>query len=142
MTEANQEQTTETVAAPIKKERKPKEPKVKKLTREKFLVEKHNAGLTNVEELAKAMEAEIASGNLRVRPTLRKIEVSTNMWIAQVKWYLHQARRKGLISGEVTTRARKAKAEKPVASEQPAQEAVTATPTVAAAQQEDIGGTL
>jgi hypothetical protein len=141
-TETTTEQATQQQAAAEQPAQKPKKQKVKKLTREAFLVQKFNEGVTDIEELAKLMEAEIVLGNLRTRESLRKIEANSSMWKSQVKWYLHQAKRKGLIAGEVVTRApRKKKEVAPeVAAETPAVEAPA--PQVAAPAVEEEIGTL
>lgn len=93
---------TETTEA--KAEKPARKYKTKSLTRKILLVEKYKEGITDVEQLTDIMVAHIESGALKERKNLRKLEANRAMWVQQVKWYLHQAKREGLIEGEVSTR--------------------------------------
>lgn len=94
------------VAKPPKKER------VKKLTRSLLLIEWYKEGITDPEVLATKLEEVANSGKLYERLKLRKMPPSHQMWLQQVKWYIHDLKKKGKIDGPVNLRGPRKKKEK------------------------------
>ena len=128
MSETQTETSTENKAEAPVESKPPRKYKTKSLTRKILLVQKYKEGITDVEALTDIMVQHIESGALKERKNLRKLEASRSMWVQQVKWYLHQARREGLIEGEVNTR-------KPRKPKEPTVEAPAETVAAAPAEE-------
>lgn len=151
-------QSTEAVAqteAAAPKEKKPR--KMKKMKREDFIVNTVKAGERDALKIASALEDAAAKGEISMKKN-HKVAPTPLMWFLQVKWYFHQAKKKGLVDGDLIVPPRERKprkkkeaapadaagstAEAPASSENVAAPAVEAPAETQAEASSDTIGTL
>jgi len=85
---------------------------VKKTTRYDLIAELYNSGVTSIKRIITKIKAAEKKGSLIVKS---KNEKNDSFYERNVKWYLGQLNRKGLISGYTSIIGRPVKAKKPTA---------------------------
>jgi len=104
---------------------------VTKTTRYDLIAELYNSGVTSIKRIITKVKAAEKKGVLIVKSTNEK---NDSFYERNVKWYLGQLNRKGLISGYTSVVGRPAKARKStgrLAAKAPAKKSVKATATKA-----------
>lgn len=124
-------------ATEAKAEKKPR--KMKKLKREDFVINAVKGGQRDALVIATALAEAAAKGEVSMKKN-HKVAPTPLMWFLQVKWYFHQAKKKGLIDGDLIVPAREKKPRKkkeaaPAAEQSADPASATETNTAPAADQ-------
>lgn len=117
--------------------------KVHKMTREILLLQEWSKGERDAVKLAQTFQDAAEKGLVSVRPSMRKLEANSSLYVAQVKWYYHEAMKKGKITGELVTpfKEKKARAKKEKVAKETTSSKVTTT-AVDTDAEDSLGGTL
>jgi hypothetical protein len=105
----NTEAAAPTEAAAAPKEKKPR--KMKKMKREDFIVNAVKAGERDALKIASLLEDAASKGDISMKKN-HKVAPTPLMWFLQVKWYFHQAKKKGLVDGDLIVPPRERKPRK------------------------------
>lgn len=108
----------------VQKEKKPR--KMKKMKREDFIVNAVKGGQRDAQTIAAELAVAANKGEISMKK-VHKVPPTPLMWFLQVKWYFHQAKKKGLVDGDLILPPRpKRERKKKEAAEAPAEQATEA----------------
>ena len=102
------------------KEKKPR--KMKKMKREDFVINMVKAGERDAQKIALQLSEAAGRGEVSMKK-VHKVPPTPLMWFLQVKWYFHQAKKKGLVEGDLVLPPRPKRERKKKEAAAPAEQA-------------------